>query len=512
MKRSYGSSEKGKHDVEILYERQNKKKRHRDEIGGSKDSENEKNNLELYLENIFEDKCLYKIKKDEVRFIQEGIEKLVKDVFDLWLSMDNNAKALDHLLESLLTSCEDIQFNVYIPTELDSRFQKYAHLKADKLELVKVGSFYEGTKNTFPDEFDIVCLILCIKSGSYASHISSITKFLYSSTYVHQNRYLEFTSEDGKKISFSEDVEYNGPALTLKFVYKNEQGEERTINVDLVRAVCIHDAFAHETLTRNGALERCKELKTFNEKLQLTDKCLYTSHGPSLVHLEKNFLKKSFSRKHIKVYRILKYLINGLGDGEKLKKKLYSYTGSSIYSSYHIKLLMINHHDVCKYSHMTDEVGPCVLQILEDMQQYTYTNIPGFKGGGLGCFILLPYLKQLIEGLTTMNASRYTANYTEPKNESISGQFLHDIVIKSNVPRVCKEAQKLCINIDDILRQINVEQFLEMERTKNIPTMLWKRYFEIHPHVTIAKRESEQIRNIQNYEAYYADRFQSKYM
>lgn len=469
MKRSYGSSEKEKHDVDILYERQNKKKRHRDEIGGKKDTEKAENNLELYLENILENKCLYINENDEVRFIQEGIEKLVKEVMDLWLSMDIIADKLLLLLDSLLTSCKDIQCKVYYPRNLDSRFEKYARLKDDNLDLVKVGSFYEGTKNGFPDEFDIVCPFLCIKPGSYFSNISYIDKFFTGLVYSHSEKKLEFTSEDGKKILLSCGMQFNGPALTLKFVYTNGKEKERTINVDLVLAMWIQESFAHETLTNDGTLERCKKLKTFYENVRMTDMCLYTFRGSSLAHLEKEFLKNTFSREHVKVYRILKYLINGHGDGEKLKKELVFNTGSDIYSSYHIKLMMIYHHDVCEYSQLTDEVGPCVLQVLNEMKQYTRTNIPGYKGGGFRCFVLLPYLEQLIQKLTTMSTSNVVANCEEFKPESISGQFLHDRALESNVPRVCKEAQEICrMKEDDKL-------------AKQVPLRLYIRYKKIHP-------------------------------
>ncbi|CAG2229525.1 unnamed protein product [Mytilus edulis] len=99
----------------------------------------EGNKVELYLKDVFERECAYKIEQEEVEFIQTGIETIVQRIADKIL--DNNI-----LQESMKV-----------------KFEKYftGIVKRSKKNVFGVGSFYEGTRNNFPDEFDFILTLFC---------------------------------------------------------------------------------------------------------------------------------------------------------------------------------------------------------------------------------------------------------------------------------------------------------------------------------------------------------------
>lgn len=89
------------------------------------------NNLERFLHDVFQNECLFGISEDEVGFIQAGIERLVEQI-------------VEFVQEDLHRDMENKKLSPsYVPL-LDQAF------------ILKAGSFYEGTKNRFPDEFDFL--------------------------------------------------------------------------------------------------------------------------------------------------------------------------------------------------------------------------------------------------------------------------------------------------------------------------------------------------------------------
>jgi hypothetical protein len=97
-----------------------------------------RNNLELFLKDVFESECKFKIDSQETAFIQTGVESIVLKLVQRVLEDDPIWRLIEHII-------------------------KLFHSDGGKIskregDILKVGSFYEGTKNNFPDEFDIICL------------------------------------------------------------------------------------------------------------------------------------------------------------------------------------------------------------------------------------------------------------------------------------------------------------------------------------------------------------------
>lgn len=89
------------------------------------------NNLERFLNDVFQKECVFRISEDEVGFIQAGIECLVEQIVEL-------------VQEDLRRDMENKKLSPSHVPLLDKAF------------ILKAGSFYEGTKNRFPDEFDFL--------------------------------------------------------------------------------------------------------------------------------------------------------------------------------------------------------------------------------------------------------------------------------------------------------------------------------------------------------------------
>jgi hypothetical protein len=83
----------------------------------------------------------------------------------------------------------------------------------------------------------------------------------------------------------------------------------------------------------------------------------------TITETETRFVRDILSKAHRKVYRILKYIINGPFCDDLFTYLYYSYPSSLFsISSYVIKIAVIHHHYVCK--NVLNEVGDCVLNLL----------------------------------------------------------------------------------------------------------------------------------------------------
>lgn len=161
-------------------------------------------NLELYLNDVFERECFHYMEKE----LQTGIETMVQKITDC-LRQD----------EFLLN---------YIQT----------HLKGNLCPsgIIKVGSFYEGTKNNFPDEFDFIFLLCCVEGTSdiikdlklYAGKLSNYNQFTYTlfdkiediieeNKAIIQSSFSNICKNRKSKLHFNGYVEKKGASSTTVF-------------------------------------------------------------------------------------------------------------------------------------------------------------------------------------------------------------------------------------------------------------------------------------------------------
>jgi hypothetical protein len=104
-------------------------------------------------------------------------------------------------------------------------------------------------------------------------------------------------------------------------------------------------------------------LKKIRAEVHETDSYLIMSTGKiSSTDTELNFMKLKLSRRHLKVYQILKFLING---HEIMKYDVNMRCGMS---SYALKNIMIYHHYLC--SRDNDKLAQCTHDALKHIYEY----------------------------------------------------------------------------------------------------------------------------------------------
>ncbi|XP_063443296.1 uncharacterized protein LOC134723669 [Mytilus trossulus] len=376
--------------------------------------------VELYLKDEFERECAYKIEQEEVEFIKSGIETIVKRIANKVL--DN-----DTLQESMKVT-----------------FEKYFKGKMTRSSktVFGVGSFYEGTRNNFPDEFDfILTLFSCegtfeeykqflLEASVFNTVSDTFSQKVKELSEVDKNALL-YTASDPKsqrKLYFGKYLRQHGPATWLRFIYENESNRKKEIDVDYVAALHITNM---DVL--NMVVNELCVLTEFAKETLSVGSCFCIGANFSLTQTEVRIMKTILSENHRKIYRILKYLINGHGDVDKLNN-LGSF--DKAYSSYMIKTVMIYHHYNCKTLD-TVNLGPCILDVLDNLCKYKNTSeFPSLYKVDyrtkIRCDLcLLTSLRSLTDCLRTMQRDLGSSyNYERDKiRDSISKKY-HDTLGK----------------------------------------------------------------------------------
>ena len=358
---------------------------------------NKNNNLEHYLSDVYEKECKFTIEDQEVCFIQTGIETLVEKIGN---------KILEYNFMDSLKRClvyNDLQY-------------------LDQASLIKVGSFYEGTKNGFPDEFDFILALNTIQTKTKGFLGYCLPVFYQNMRYckteiIHflslgkqKSTALCHYSESYGDVSFIEIIEQpeweSGPSVKLLFNYRRRTGEEFFIHTDLVPAIKV----VHEN---PEYINNFCRLEPFFSEVITTGSYLYVNGNVSVTETEVRFVRHILSKEHFKAYRVLKYLINGYVDtdaGNFDKRKKFSL------SSYKIKMAMTYHHYDCT-NDLANGIGPCVLDVLDSL---TNPNPPKIINSidsqqlvGVWSDFFVEregkYLKDMIKSLTKLQKS--TVNY-----------------------------------------------------------------------------------------------------
>lgn len=328
------------------------------------------NKLELYLKDVYTLECVIKATKEEIGFIQTGIETLVTKIAD-----------------SILEYFEEYR---YVPDLDDGLIEilKNREPACTRSEIVKVGSFYEKTKNGFTDEFDFIfplfesdCSLYCNEeegvaiSGTYLLQVIMMA-FLGLSAVAEKRENLLYYHDPAswnRKLYFKEYYDAKGPAAKLLFIYEDENAKIRNIHVDFVPAIKINGDKLEQTLNH------VCELNEFRTEVLSTGSYFLVAdggYGITFTETEVKFMRGVLSEKHTKAYRILKYLISGDDDGEVLGLFLREKNPHErVYTSFMLKTMMIRHHYKCKRSDQ-NEIGACVVDVLDEMS--TYEDIDSF--------------------------------------------------------------------------------------------------------------------------------------
>ncbi|XP_060573356.1 uncharacterized protein LOC132731233 isoform X2 [Ruditapes philippinarum] len=306
--------------------------------------------LEKYLEDIFLKYCRISINEKEVDFIRNGVETLT----------------LEYLQKTYRNSpCKDKSCKIS---------------KCGQLELVRAGSFYEGTRNGFPDEFDFIAVLGTVDEQPDENAYTHIKQEFCANCEVYKsNEYPDYSM----KFRYTNVSRCHRKVTRLEYVYTRGQ-EEMIIDVDIVIALRCYKTEQFYTVIFNKEFYE-EMIKTGSFLFIYTGASTVEPYGPMVLHAaqsgtwektttetEKRFVKDILSKKHRKVYRILKYIINGpfggdlfryLDDVQDFRSPLSGLfgTGFSI-SSYVIKIAVIRHHYACQKDRKG--IGNCVCEIL----------------------------------------------------------------------------------------------------------------------------------------------------
>lgn len=314
-----------------------------------------RNNLDKFLDDLYREELKFRLTKAEAKFIKQGVEYLLQKIAYLTFAYGKDE------IESIKRDYTRVYPGLI--------FLENEHT------LVKVGSYYEKTKNNYPDQFDFICVLFqCFcksttmfgyeKFGYTYTHMFTVLhhviKNLLSTRNVREYLVYRDPNVPGKELRFEKYVCMYSHSSKLQFMYEDQE-KKKVIKADFVLAV--------RRIDPDLRLKHICAHRPFNIEVAQTGSILYVNEKVSFTETEVRFMKHILSATHKKAYRILKYLINGHKDGEILQNMLRKsgHFGERV-TSHMIKTEMILHHYRC---FRTDRVmSPCVLEMLECMKYY----------------------------------------------------------------------------------------------------------------------------------------------
>lgn len=319
----------------------------------------QRNNLDECFDLILENELHFHIEKKEFMFIKKAIETLVWKLIE---AIDTNGRREKFsVIDQFVRHHEGFRF-IY-------------NGKEENEKILCVGGFYEDTKNCFPDEFDYIYVICTLEV------IEDMEEFVWLKHYFTLNDFHDTIKDILTRVIETEKYVYNhgdaegrviyldgynkmqGPASQLTFRYVNNTNqiiEMKTLHVDIVPAFRIFDKRLPQRI------RQVCNVAGFADEIAMMGRYLITNEV-SFTDTESWFMRKRLPSSHYKVYRLLKYILNGCNDGEKLRN-LVPKAGISTYM---IKVATIHHYYQCNYPNKTKlKASDCVIMILEDLLQF----------------------------------------------------------------------------------------------------------------------------------------------
>jgi hypothetical protein len=208
----------------------------------------------------------------------------------------------------------------------------------------------------------------------------------------------------------------------MNFIYENESGERKNVNVDVVPAIVIRDENLRQIVDKYCPLE------PFREEILQTGTILMAHDSITFTETEVHVMRDVLSQNHKIVYRLLKYLINGNNEEHG---KLSSRLDIKLYSSYMIKTMMIFHHYMCVQPN-TKKIGQCLVDVLNDMCKHKKTSTfpklfnqkENFGSNNTKRLHLLKELEKMRDQLLEMQKAVEEYDYKNCKKAiSITGAF-----------------------------------------------------------------------------------------
>ncbi|XP_060567040.1 uncharacterized protein LOC132725870 [Ruditapes philippinarum] len=314
----------------------------------------------------------FNIGVSEVEFIQTGVETLLADIVnDIAEHQEDDVdKMKTDWIENIRASCSH-----YLKDKLKLKEQHTTE------KLIKIGSFYEGTKNYYPDSFDFIYIVGIFETIGMSAislflqskgkdFVSVFRALLCRQIFSEPDKYVIKSSKCQLKFdSIYEEGTDSATSIKLQFEYKNEIGHKHEIRVNLYPAFKVNDSFLTvETLQQNDI---CSSLPDFNRFIVETSSFVIMNFSKiSFAETELRFINDVISPHHRVVYKFVKHLINGNDKDDRLKKFCSGCIHNVNISSRRIKTELIAHHFTCRdmtHSNESRHVQACAKEIILDL-------------------------------------------------------------------------------------------------------------------------------------------------
>lgn len=319
--------------------------------------------LEELLQQTYSKRLEFPSEHHEVKFIQKAIETILVRI----------AKELDKYKRTLFETGDKSD-----KTSSDNKpLCNIKDLTEESGEnLCKLGSFYERTKNTFPDEFDFVYVPYRLeKRDTFESPFFELKDdaFRRRISYLSNAGSLIYRNPDIGEVFFEKYEGQSDIAAQFQFAfirsvqyYRKGKHLKRTIRVNLIPGILIVDRNLKDNI------ETMCPIPGFRQHILDTSSSQYLllpNKVTAFCESEVRFMNHVLSKKHVAVYRLLKYIVNGNRTGEELEEECKRTKHPIMCSipSYAIKTAMIRHHYQCTDD--SENLGACALTVLHMFEQ-----------------------------------------------------------------------------------------------------------------------------------------------
>lgn len=323
---------------------------------------------DIFFEELFRENCNISAEETEISFIQENVECFVENVITKVLNSE--------------------KYQQYIQ-RVDKRALQRLSNTYEKDRLLKVGSFYEETKNNYPDEFDFIFIV---GECEYTDirHIRKVTSDLSDIFHEQLKTFSEEPSTERETLLSWHYAGLHGPASKVQLVFiEPDNVRNRVISVDISVASKVHfksgalpgglnvlHADWKQMLIETGSLLAIKVFKIDHPKHE-------TDVRFAITETEQRFVRQKMSQHQRHIYRLLKYVFNGnQGTNDdirklirrpdnKLTKLVKYYWGKKVHGprivydipSYTIKTFVFHHVHVCQKPECS--VPECLKEVLK---------------------------------------------------------------------------------------------------------------------------------------------------
>lgn len=306
--------------------------------------------LENLLNNIYE-KNLQKNEK-AVTFVKIAIEQIVLGIVNEII--ENKVSLFDQSLTALEPTTEST------------------------VPVLRNGIKYDQTRNNYPDELNFVYVpFQCPMTNEEPSeHVSCRLNQDQLRTKLHLmiRKCLTIKNDDFGEVKCTQHLYQHGDLSVLEFTFsrserliKEEKETVKIIHVKLVPGIKIYYPYKSLNRQQPPAHRHSPDIAKHNFFLKDASLGYIQNQYSNTSVADIDFMHKVLSKKHHKVYKLIKYLLSGgiLREGDHTVKLVCEPNKklNCQFTSYAMKVAMVNHHYECQVD--DENIGCCIINILK---------------------------------------------------------------------------------------------------------------------------------------------------